>query len=273
MRLMRARLTMARAPALARGLARAHAANEVRQRAAANAARCAVVQRHSMLLRSALRSGDEPRLAMAIELAKKDSVPKGVIDKALASTAEHEAAEPIVVEAAGPGGVLIVLRARAPNRATLLHDLRRCFNQAEVGALSAALWAFEKEASFCVPASELGREALELLAIEHGADDVRDEDDDGAPLGGGGGGARVVCTGDDAEHRLARLLAEVAAASGAAPRAAETAYRAARLVALPEGAEELEAVTALVEALGAIEGVEGVFTNLDYGCGTGGKVG
>lgn len=241
-----------------RGLARAHAANEVRQRAAANAARCSLVQRHASLIRSALRTGDEPRLASAIELAKKDSVPKAVIEKALASAHEQET-EPILVEASGPGGVLIVLRARAPNRATLLHDIRRCFNQHEVGALTAALWAFEKELSFYVPATELGREQLELIAIEHGADDVREEE-------GLLRGSRVVCVGDGAEQRIARLLAEVAAATGSPQHTAETAYRASQLVALPDGAKELEAVTALIDALNAVEGVEGVFTNLDLGC-------
>jgi len=220
-----------------------------------------------MLIRSALRSGDEPRLAMAIEVAKKDSVPKGVIDRALASAVDPtNAVEPILVEAAAPGGVLILVRALALNRATLMHEVRRCFNQHEVGALTAALWAFEKESAFTVPLADMDREALELLAIEHGADDVRD--DAASAAGRARVASRVSCVGDDAEHRAARLAVEVAAATGAPPPSTETSYRARQLVTVADEAE-LEAVSALLDALNTIETVEGVFTNLDFGCADG----
>mmetsp|Transcript_28596 Transcript_28596/g.71984 ORF Transcript_28596/g.71984 Transcript_28596/m.71984 type:complete len:280 (-) Transcript_28596:93-932(-) len=236
-------------PARARWLGRTHAAPQAAKRAVVNAARCSTLTRHSSLLRSALRSGDAARLAMVVEAAKKDSVPKAVIDKAL-DTSHSANAEVMVVEVSAPGGTLLLVTAFSANRAALVQKMNQVFNRQEVGALAAALWAFEKEASFLVPSATLARDALELVAIEHGADDLRDDAE----------GARVVCIGDDADHRITRLLVEVAAASGSPAMEAETSYSASNLVSLNN--DGLHLVNNLIEALSGLDDVEQVFTNL-----------
>jgi transcriptional/translational regulatory protein YebC/TACO1 len=239
-----------------------------------------------MRLRSALRSGDEARLATAIEAAKRDSVPKLVLDKALAGQTSGAADECVLVEASAPGGVLLVVRALTANRSALMHEIRRCINQHEVGTLSAALWAFQKECSFAVSHAleaqpqrlpqpqqpqqlPLDRDALELLAIEHGADDVQSLDGDEHTSER----TLIVCVGEDAEHRIGRLLSELAAAAAAAsgssghgvtaPPPIETSYRPTSPVSLEDMAA-LDALTDLVSDLSEIDGVEQVFTNLSY---------
>lgn len=256
-RALRPRLCATPLAPLARSLARAHAAHEAKKRAAVDAVRRTTVQRHASLIRSAVRSGEAARLSVAVEAAKRDSVPKLVIDRALNSLIDGAAgAETVLIEASAPGGVLLVVRAVTPNRSTLMHDLRRCLNQAEIGTLTATLWAFEKEASFSVAPHELAREPLELIAIEHGADDLLELSD---------GALRVLCVGEDSEHRIARLSAEVVAAvSDALVPTIETNYRPSSRVSLDDE-PLMHAINELVQDLSECEGVEAVFTNLDLG--------
>lgn len=125
-----------------------------------------------------------PGLIAAIERAKKDSMPKENIDRAVAkgSGADGTALSEVLYETYGPGGIAMLITAVTdnPNRTTpeIKHVLSKLGYQLGSGGSSA--WAFTKTSEGYTPnmPMNLGDEDGEKLAIliealeEH--DDVQD---------------------------------------------------------------------------------------------------
>ena len=84
----------------------------------------------------------------AVERAKKDSMPKDNIDRALAKGAGAGSAslEEIVYEAFGPGGVGLIITTVTDNNNRTAPELRHIFHKAgyHLGAPGSAMWAFLK---------------------------------------------------------------------------------------------------------------------------------
>jgi YebC/PmpR family DNA-binding regulatory protein len=104
---------------------------------------------HSKLISLAAKGGpnplENPTLFTAIEKAKKDSVPKDVIDKAIRRGAgldkDAAAIEDIIYEGTGAGGIAIIVRALTDNRNRTASSFRSYFsknggNLGETGSLS-----------------------------------------------------------------------------------------------------------------------------------------
>lgn len=92
---------------------------------------------HSKLISLAARGGanplENPSLYTAIEKAKKDSVPRDVIDKAIRRGAglDKDAAtiEEIFYEGYGAGGVAVIVRALTDNRNRTASNIRSYFSK------------------------------------------------------------------------------------------------------------------------------------------------
>ena len=93
---------------------------------------------------------DHPALRQAIEEAKKESVPKETIDRAVkrAVSLVEENLAPFLYEGYGPGGVAILIEGAADNLRRLTQEIKLCLknNQGNLAPPGAAIWAFEKEA-------------------------------------------------------------------------------------------------------------------------------
>lgn len=89
-----------------------------------------------------------PNLAAAIERAKKDSMPKENIERAVAKGAGvgGEAYEEVMFEGYGPGGVALLIRAVTDNNNRTAPEMRHTFSKAgfELGTPGSAQWAFTK---------------------------------------------------------------------------------------------------------------------------------
>mmetsp|Transcript_7177 Transcript_7177/g.19509 ORF Transcript_7177/g.19509 Transcript_7177/m.19509 type:complete len:274 (+) Transcript_7177:55-876(+) len=253
----------------ARNLARAHAAPEMKKRAAADAARRNTFQRHSALLRAARQSGDDSRMTSAVEAARRDSVPRHVIDKALSPDNDAPQLEHTVVELAARGGVLLLVSARTANRTALVQDVRRVINRHDTGSPTAALWAFQKVATFAFPVIDgVDTADLELAAIDHGADDIA-VDDAGASGDGSSPSSlttviKVACEGEDADVRATRAASGLAKDFDCVVPLVETTYEPATRVVVDDE-EDLHAASRLIDALTEVDGVDQVLTNIDYG--------
>jgi len=91
------------------------------KKAATDAQRSKIFSKHSSLItmesRNAGGDTNSPSLAAAIERAKKDSMPKDNIERAVAKGSGSEGAnlQEVMFEAYGPGGVAILITAVTDN--------------------------------------------------------------------------------------------------------------------------------------------------------------
>ena len=144
------------------------------KKAATDAAKSKVFSKHASLIAMESRNagGDvnSPGLAAAIERAKKDSMPKDNIERAVlkGSGAGGAALEEIMFEGYGPGGVALLIQAVTDNNNRTAPEIRHTFTKAglELGTPGSAAWAFTKTADGYVPTTpmELNDETGEKLA-------------------------------------------------------------------------------------------------------------
>lgn len=149
------------------------------KKAATDAQKGKLFSKHSAIITMEVRrAGGEVTAAnvqSAVERAKKDSMPKDNIERALAkgSGASGDTLEQILYEGYGPGGVALLIEAVTDNNKRTAPEIRHIFSKAglELGVPGSAAWAFTKTADGYVPNTpmELDEEMGEKLAdfIEH----------------------------------------------------------------------------------------------------------
>ncbi len=83
-----------------------------------------------------------------MDLAKKENVPKDVIEKAIikGTDANAVALEPVMYEAYGPGGSALIITALTDNKNRIAAEVRHIFAKSgyELATPGAASWAFTK---------------------------------------------------------------------------------------------------------------------------------
>jgi YebC/PmpR family DNA-binding regulatory protein len=122
-----------------------------------------------------------PRLRAAIQAAKAENMPKDNIERAIKKgTGELEGAsyEEYSYEAYGPGGVAVMLDCLTDNRNRTVADVKHIFerhggNLGEPGCVS---WIFEKKGLIVFERDSVEEERLLDLALEAGAEDIKEED-------------------------------------------------------------------------------------------------
>jgi YebC/PmpR family DNA-binding regulatory protein len=140
-----------------------------------------------------------PRLRLAVNAAKAQSMPKDNIQRAIdkASAAGGEDYEEVRYEGYGPGGSAIIVEALTDNRNRTATNMRTAFskNGGNMAATGAVSHGFERMGMIEYPASAGSEDAVLEAAIEAGADDVESDAD-----------GHVIWTGMDALHEVARAL-------------------------------------------------------------------
>ena len=129
------------------------------KKAATDAQRSKIFSKHSMLITMEAKkaNGDlsAPGLLAAIERAKKDSMPKDNIEKAVAkgSGADAGSLEEVTFEMYGPGGTAIIATAVTDNNNRTAPEIRHILSKAgyELGTPGSASWAFTKTAEGYTP--------------------------------------------------------------------------------------------------------------------------
>lgn len=124
------------------------------KKAATDAQKSKIFSKHSALITMESRrcGGDtsSPGLIAAIERAKKDSMPKENIERAVAKGTGGTGAafQEVLFEAFGPGGVAILITAITDNNNRTSQEIRTIFTKSglALGAPGSASWAFLKNA-------------------------------------------------------------------------------------------------------------------------------
>jgi YebC/PmpR family DNA-binding regulatory protein len=122
------------------------------------------------------------RLRKAIADAKAGNMPNDTIDRAIRrGTGEEEGVhyDEITYEGYGPGGVALLIQSMTDNRNRTVAEIRHIFskNGGNLGESGSVGWMFEKKGYIVVSKTAKPEEELFDIAIEAGADDLRDDED------------------------------------------------------------------------------------------------
>ncbi len=144
------------------------------KKAASDAQKSKIFSKHAAIIAMESRKANgnlaSPGLAAAIDRAKRDSMPKDNIDRAVAKGAGTggNSLEEVIYEGYGPGGVAILIQAVTDNSNRTTPEIRHIFTKAgfELGNPGSAAWAFTKTADGYRPTTiiELDNETGEQLA-------------------------------------------------------------------------------------------------------------
>jgi YebC/PmpR family DNA-binding regulatory protein len=126
--------------------------------------------------------GGNPRLRLAIETAREQSMPKENIERAIKKgTGDLEGVEYVEVtyEAYGPGGVALMIQALTDNPTRTVADIRAKLsrNNGNLGTTNSVAFMFDRKGQIYVLAAGRDEDATMEKALEAGAEDFVKEDD------------------------------------------------------------------------------------------------
>lgn len=155
-----------------------------RQKGKTDAQKSKVYSKHARLISLESKKGNgmsTPSLTAAIENAKKDNVPKDVIERAVKKGTEAgmENLESITYESYGPGGCAIIIDALTSNRNKAAQEIKHILskNGFELATPGAASWAFQKQGADWIPTIGVELNDSDLEALDKLVTDLEDNDE------------------------------------------------------------------------------------------------
>ncbi|MBA3027358.1 MAG: YebC/PmpR family DNA-binding transcriptional regulator [Proteobacteria bacterium] len=123
-----------------------------------------------------------PRLRSAVLAAKAENMPKDNIERAIKKgTGELEGVqyEDLTYEGYGPGGAAVYVECLTDNKNRAVADIRHIFAKCggNLGENGCVAWMFDKKGYIVVEKSAADEEKLMEMALEAGAEDVREDGD------------------------------------------------------------------------------------------------
>ena len=190
-----------------------------------------------------------PRLRLAVDQAKKASMPKDTVERAIKKGAGLLDAgvnyEKLIYEGFAPHRVPVIVECLTDNTNRTASNIRVLFRKGQLGALGSVSWDFDY-LGMIEATREAAQADAELAAIEAGARDLEPGED----------GATLFLTEPAEMDAVSRALP----AYGFAVQSAQLGYRPKNPVTLGE-AERME-VEAFLEAIDADDDVQNVFVGL-----------
>ncbi|MEM8987224.1 MAG: YebC/PmpR family DNA-binding transcriptional regulator [Pseudomonadota bacterium] len=191
-----------------------------------------------------------PRLRLAVQTAKSQSMPKDNIERAIkkAAAGEGDNYEEIRYEGFGPGGVGVIVEALTDNKNRTAGEVRTIFNKngGNLGETGAVSFGFDRMGAIEYNADVGDEDAVMEGAIEAGAEDVESSED----------GHTIYTAGED--------LAEVAKALEGAfgePSSAKLVWRPQNMIELED--EKAPTMLKLMDALDDCDDVQNVYANFE----------
>ncbi len=124
---------------------------------------------------------NNPRLRTAVDKAKNENMPKDTIERAIKKGTgglDGVNYEEGIFEGYGPGGVAVIVEFMTDNRTRTVADVRHIFNKhnGSLGVSGSVAFLFDRKGLISFPAGS-DFDAIFELALEAGAEDVKDEGD------------------------------------------------------------------------------------------------
>ena len=122
-----------------------------------------------------------PRLRLAIQNAKAESMPKDNIQRAInkATGGDTESYEEVRYEGYGPGGVAVIVEALTDNRNRTASNVRAAFTKAggALGETGSVSFMWDRAGEIYYPAGAGSADKVMEAAIEAGAEDIQSDDE------------------------------------------------------------------------------------------------
>lgn len=121
------------------------------------------------------------RLRLAVQNAKLANMPKVNVENAIKRAASKEAEnyDEVVYEGYAPHGVAVVVETATNNTNRTVANIRHIFskNGGSMGVSGSVDYMFTRKGQFKIKAEGVNPEELELELIDHGLDDMQQEDE------------------------------------------------------------------------------------------------
>jgi YebC/PmpR family DNA-binding regulatory protein len=192
-----------------------------------------------------------PRLRTAVIEAKAENMPKDNIERAIKKgTGELEGVsyEESTYEGYGPGGVAILVDSLTDNKNRAVSEIRHAFSKhgGNMGESGCVAWMFHKKGYMVVDKGAISEDALMELALDAGAEDVRDDGDN-----------FEVITDPESFEKVKEAI-----------EAKSIALAMSEVTMLPQNITTVEGETAqklvrMIDALEDLDDVQKVYTNAD----------
>ena len=194
---------------------------------------------------------NNPTLADAIQRAKDSRVPRDTIERAVSRGGGDTGGanyQTVFYEGYAPGGVAVLAETLTDNRNRTSQDLRSIFvkHGGALGEPNSVKWMFDKRGVILIDKAAAGEDQLMEIAVENGADDVKDSD-----------GEWEIAT-DPSSFEAVRSALE---AAGIEPTSAEVTQVPQNTVPVDES--NAKSVLRLVEGLEDHDDVQAVYANFD----------
>lgn len=196
-------------------------------------------------------SDTNTRLRAALEKAKSAGMPSDNIKKAIMrGTGEMEGVtyEETTYEGYGPNGTAFIIQASTDNKNRTTSEIRRILLQhgGALGENGSVSWCFERRGSLDIDPGERNYDDLFMLAVDSGAEDLKQEDE-----------TTTVFTAPDEVYKVRQAL-----------EAAGITVKSASLVMIPKtlvavAIEDARKVARLEEALEEHDDISDYFSNCE----------
>ena len=205
----------------------------------------------------AARHGPDPaanaRLRLVVEQARKVSMPKDTLDRAIKKgaglTGETVQFDAVMYEGFAPHRVPVMVECLTDNVNRAASDMRVLFRKGQLGTSGTVSWDFDHVGIIEAEATTAGADA-EMAAIEAGAQDLEPGDEEGTT---------VFLT----DYADLDLVSRALPAQGFTVLSAKLGYKPKNPIAASSlSAEQLEEVEAFLAAIDENEDVQNVFAGL-----------
>ncbi|MCC0037662.1 MAG: YebC/PmpR family DNA-binding transcriptional regulator [Brucellaceae bacterium] len=191
-----------------------------------------------------------PRLRLAVQNAKAQSMPKDNIQRAInkAAGGDSENYEEVRYEGYGPGGVAVIVEALTDNRNRTASNVRAAFTKAggALGETGSVAFMFDRVGEIVYPASAGDADAVMEAAIEAGAQDIVSDED----------GHTIICAFED----IGDVTSALEAALGEAEQI-KTIWKPQ--TGTPVDEEKAQSVLKLIATLDDDDDVQNVYANFE----------
>jgi YebC/PmpR family DNA-binding regulatory protein len=191
-----------------------------------------------------------PRLRLAIQNAKAESMPKDNIQRAInkASGGDSENYEEVRYEGYGPGGVALIVEALTDNRNRSASNVRAAFTKAggALGETGSVSFMWNRAGEIVYPASAGSDDKVMEAAIEAGAEDVQSDEE----------GHTITCAFEDIGEVSKALEGTLGEASSV-----KTIWKPQNTVPVDE--DRAKSLMRLVETLEDDDDVQNVYANFE----------
>ena len=193
------------------------------------------------------------RLRLAIETARKSSMPNDNIKRAIARGSGDDGGstlEELLYEAYGPGGVAIMIEVATDNRNRTIGDMRHLITKygGNLGESGSVGWMFAKRGTILIAKKGQSEDKLLTIALEAGADDLSTTDPDYYEV-------------STAPEQFESVL-KVITAAGIAIEEEKVGLMASTHTKI--GGAEAEKVIKLLDALEENDDVQNVYSNAEF---------